>query len=80
MSISNTASSSIPQQDTRPASIRGRVDLLDSDGGIVSSWGVPLGRRTIGAAPDCTIRIFQDGVESVHAVLTVGKKYTLLKP
>lgn len=58
----------------------GRVELLGGNGEIVQSWEVRPGRWTLGAASQSNIVLSDDPtVEDLHAVFTVGKKYTLVK-
>lgn len=58
----------------------GRVELLGGNGEVVQSWEIRPGRWTLGAASQNNIVLSGDPtVEDLHAVFTVGKKYTLVK-
>jgi hypothetical protein len=62
------------------SSALGRVELLLDSGEVQQSWDVGLGNWSVGSSPKCGISIAGDiSIAPQHLVLTVGKRYTLLK-
>ncbi|MCU0708786.1 MAG: hypothetical protein MUF23_10885 [Pirellula sp.] len=67
-------------QETQSAHVATRIDLLGPGGQVELSWGLGNGRWSLGSGPRNDVRISDDpSIAECHILLTVGKRYTLLK-